>query len=131
MKKTFSRIQRINQQVMQELAGILHRDMKDPRLGMVTVTSVEVSKDLSFAKVYVSFFTQEGIETADQLKILNTASAYIRTLVASRVKLRVTPELRFVHDASLEQGMRMSALTSAAVMQDEEKNQRFNLGETE
>jgi ribosome-binding factor A len=131
MKKNFSRIQRINQQVMQELAGILHRDMKDPRLGMVTVTSVEVSKDLSFAKVYVTFFTQEGIETTDQLKILNTASAYIRTLVASRVKLRVTPELRFVHDASLEQGMRMSALTSAAVMQDEEKNQRFNLGETE
>ena len=94
-------------------------------------TAVEVSKDLSFAKVYVTFFDQEIADTTEQIKILNRASAYIRTLVAARIKLRVTPELRFVHDASLEQGIRISALTSAAVTQDREKNQHLNLGETE
>ncbi len=123
MTKEFSRIQRINQQVQQELAIVLQRDVKDPRLGMVTVNEVEVSRDLSFARVFVTFFELESAEDSKDAKvqILQKAAPYIRTLVASRIQLRVMPELRFVYDKSLDEGIRLSNLATEAVRHDKQK----------
>ncbi|MBT1443481.1 30S ribosome-binding factor RbfA [Shewanella sp. JM162201] len=121
MAKEFSRTRRIGQQLQQELAFVLQRDMKDPRIGMVTVNDVDVSRDLSHAKVYVTFFEEDPKAIEDKLAALNAAAPFARTLVAGRMKLRVMPELRFIYDASLIEGMRMSNLVSKVIRDDEAK----------
>lgn len=125
MAKEFSRTRRIGQQLQQELAQVIMRDIKDPRVGMVTVNSVEVSRDLSYAKVFVTFFEDDTKLVEEKLTALTTAAPYIRTLVAGRMKLRVMPELRFVYDASLVEGMRMSNLVSQVINNDKAKQQQY------
>ncbi|MCL1112377.1 MULTISPECIES: 30S ribosome-binding factor RbfA [Shewanella] len=126
MAKEFSRTRRIAQQLQQELAMVLQRDMKDPRIGFVTVNDVDVSRDLSYAKVFVTFF-EEDIELVQQkVDALSAAAPYIRTLVAGRMKLRVMPELRFVYDSSLVEGMRMSNLVTQVINKDKAKQQQFD-----
>ncbi len=125
MAKEFSRTRRIAQQLQQELAVVLQRDMKDPRIGFVTVNDVDVSRDLSFAKVFVTFFEEDKEVVQEKLNALIAAAPYIRTLVAGRMKLRVMPELRFVYDSSLVEGMRMSNLVSQVTARDKAKQQQF------
>ncbi|EDP98931.1 30S ribosome-binding factor RbfA [Shewanella benthica] len=124
MAKEFSRTRRIGQQLQQELAQVLHRDIKDPRVGMVTVNDVEVSRDLSYAKVFVTFFEEDEKIVAQKLEALSSAAGYIRSLVAGRMKLRVMPELRFIYDASLVEGMRMSNLVTRVIHNDEAKQKK-------
>ncbi|GGI82798.1 ribosome-binding factor A [Shewanella hanedai] len=124
MAREFSRTRRIAQQLQQELAQVLQRDIKDPRIGMVTVNDVEVSRDLSYAKVFVTFFEEDNKIVEEKLEALTTASGYVRSLVAGRMKLRVMPELRFVYDASLVEGMRMSNLVTRIIHDDEAKQQK-------
>lgn len=100
---------------------VIQRDMKDPRIGMVTVNDVDVSRDLSFAKVYVTFFDENPEQIQEKLAALTKASGYIRSLVAGRMKLRVMPELKFEYDSSLVEGMRMSTLVTEVVIKDQEK----------
>ncbi|MGB0895247.1 MAG: 30S ribosome-binding factor RbfA [Parashewanella sp.] len=121
MAKEFSRTRRIGQQLQQELAVVVQRDMKDPRIGMVTVNDVEVSRDLSFARVFVTFFDEDQEQVEMKIAALTKASGYIRSLVAGRMKLRVMPELKFVYDSSLVEGMRMSNLVTEIVIKDKEK----------
>ncbi|QFU23957.1 30S ribosome-binding factor RbfA [Shewanella eurypsychrophilus] len=121
MAKEFSRTRRIGQQLQQELAQVLQRDMKDPRIGMVTVNDVEVSRDLSYARVFVTFFEEDEKLIEEKIEALSTAAGYIRSLVAGRMKLRVMPELRFIYDASLVEGMRMSNLVTRVISDDEAK----------
>ncbi|MPY22718.1 30S ribosome-binding factor RbfA [Shewanella psychropiezotolerans] len=129
MAKEFSRTRRIGQQLQQELAQVLHRDIKDPRVGMVTVNDVEVSRDLSYAKVFVTFFEEDDKIVAEKLEALSSAAGYIRSLVAGRMKLRVMPELRFIYDASLVEGMRMSNLVTRVIHNDEAKQKHANRDE--
>ena len=129
MAKEFSRTRRIGQQLQQELAQVLHRDIKDPRVGMVTVNDVEVSRDLSYAKVFVTFFEEDEKIVAEKLEALSSAAGYIRSLVAGRMKLRVMPELRFIYDASLVEGMRMSNLVPRVIHNDEAKQKKANRDE--
>ncbi|MCL1146084.1 30S ribosome-binding factor RbfA [Shewanella sp. 10N.261.52.F9] len=127
MAKEFSRTRRIAQQLQQELAVVLQRDMKDPRIGFVTVNDVDVSRDLSYAKVYVTFF-EEDIKLVEQkVEALDAAAGYIRSLVAGRMKLRVMPELRFIYDSSLVEGMRMSNLVSRVISNDEAKQKQHGI----
>ncbi|MDB2386131.1 30S ribosome-binding factor RbfA [Shewanella sp.] len=123
MAKEFSRTRRIAQQLQQELAQVLQRDMKDPRIGFVTVNDVDVSRDLSYAKVYVTFFEEDEKLVQEKVEALDSAAGYIRSLVAGRMKLRVMPELRFIYDSSLVEGMRMSNLVSRVISNDEAKQQ--------
>ncbi|MCE9686391.1 30S ribosome-binding factor RbfA [Shewanella sp. AS16] len=131
MAKEFSRTRRIAQQLQQELAVILQRDMKDPRIGFVTVNDVDVSRDLSYAKVFVTFFEEDKDVVEQKLAALTAAAPYVRTLVAGRMKLRVMPELRFVYDSSLVEGMRMSNLVSQVITQDKAKQEAFGTEEPE
>ncbi|NRD72772.1 30S ribosome-binding factor RbfA [Shewanella sp. VB17] len=126
MAREFSRTRRIAQQLQQELAQVLQRDIKDPRIGMVTVNDVEVSRDLSYAKVFVTFFEEDNKLVEEKLEALTTASGYVRSLVAGRMKLRVMPELRFVYDASLVEGMRMSNLVTRIIHDDEAKQHKHD-----
>jgi ribosome-binding factor A len=124
MAKEFSRTRRIAQQLQQELAMVLQRDMKDPRIGFVTVNDVDVSRDLSYAKVFVTFYEEDTELVQQKIDALTAAAPYVRTLVAGRMKLRVMPELRFIYDSSLVEGMRMSNLVTQVINKDKAKQQQ-------
>jgi len=122
MAKEFSRTQRVAQQMQKELAVILQREIKDPRIGMVTVSDVDVSRDLSYARVYVTILAIGDQTTEAGIKALNEATGYIRSLIGKAMRLRIVPELKFVYDESLVEGMRMSNLVSKVVREDQEKH---------
>ncbi|SHF76342.1 30S ribosome-binding factor RbfA [Vibrio gazogenes] len=129
MAKDFSRTQRVSQQLQKELAMILQREIRDSRLGMVTISEVKVSRDLAYAKVYVSFLCV-GEQTPEScLKALKGHESHIRMMLGKRIRLRLTPEVRFVYDDTLVEGMRMSNLVNQAV--DEDKRKRDELGSDE
>ncbi|GAB6261541.1 30S ribosome-binding factor RbfA [Photobacterium sp. CCB-ST2H9] len=119
MAKEFSRTQRVAQQLQKELAVILQREIKDPRLGMATISSVEVSRDMGYAKVYVTFLTVGEQTPEGSLEALREMAPYIRSLLGKQIRLRVTPELNFIFDQSLTEGMRISNLVSQVVRDDE------------
>src|SRR5690606_25401647 len=96
--------------------------IKDPRVSMVTVSDIEVSRDLAYAKVFVTFFNDDDDYVATALKVLNDASGFIRSLLGKRVRARVMPELRFVHDPSLNEGIRMSRLVDEAIRRDTQRD---------
>ncbi|WP_458735373.1 30S ribosome-binding factor RbfA [Zobellella taiwanensis] len=122
MAREFSRTRRVGQELQKEIAMILQREIKDERLGMVTVSGVEVSKDLNYAKVFVTFLENDAERIEKGMAALKDASGYIRSLVAKAVRLRVTPELRFVYDQSLVEGMRISTLVSSTIAEDQRRS---------
>jgi ribosome-binding factor A len=117
MPKDPSRPRRVAEQIQRELAELLRLEVKDPRVGMITLTDVEVSGDYAHAKV---FFTLLGDESRikEALKGLQSAAGFLRSEVAHRMKLRVMPQLHFVHDTSIANGMRLDQLIDAAVAED-------------
>ena len=104
-----SRQQRVGDLLRAEISEIVRIRMRDPRLGFLTVTEVEVSRDLRHASVFVSVLGKEK-EGSTALGILNKASGFVRSELGSRVELKHTPELRFKIDRSLERSMRISAV---------------------
>ncbi len=123
MKREFSRAERVALQIQKEVAVILQREIKDPRIGMVTVSEVEVSKDLAYAKVFVSSFESDEGKQKELLKGLEDASAFVRALLGKSMKLRVVPSIRFFLDTSLMEGIRMSQLVDAAVASDKHNDE--------
>lgn len=122
MAREFSRTRRVGQELQKEIAVILQREIKDERLGMVTVSGVEVSRDLNYAKVFVTFLDNDAERVEQGMEALKDASGYIRSLVAKAMRLRVTPELRFSYDQSLVEGMRISTLVSSTVAEDKRRS---------
>ena len=109
MAKDFSRSHRVAEQIQRELAELIQLELKDPRVGMITLTGVDVTSDYSHAKVYFTLLgDKERLQQA--LVGLNSASGYLRSQVAHRMKLRIMPALHFVHDISIEQGVRLDKL---------------------
>ncbi len=119
--REFKRTDRVGQELRKAIALILQREVKDPRIGMVTVNDVAVSRDLAYAKVFVTFFTDDEAQIKGHMQALQEASGYIRMLVGKAVKMRVLPELQFKYDASLVEGMRISNLVSTVVADDARK----------
>ena len=111
MAKEFSRSDRVAEQIQRELADLLQFEVKDPRVGMVTITEVEVSGDMSHAKIYYS--AAEG--TKELQKGLEKSSGFLRTQLSKRLLLRTVPQLHFVYDASIDRGMRLSKLIDEAL----------------
>lgn len=119
MPKEYSRADRVADAIQQELAQLLRDEMRDPRIGMVNITAVEVSRDMSMAKAYVNFVAPKNDqEAAEAVDVLNHASGFLRTLLSKVLRLRMVPKLRFYYDASGERGQRLSALIDYAVSQD-------------
>ena len=117
MKKHSQRAQRVGEQIQRELAELLRDHVKDPRVGRVTITGVEVSPDLSHAKVFITHLP--GIEHADDaVKALTRTAGFLRTELAHRMQLYSVPQLHFVYDDSIESGMRLSQLIDEAVAAD-------------
>lgn len=95
------RIEKIQELMKQEISKIILQELKDPRIGFVTVTQVEITRDLSIAKVYVSIMGSDQ-QIADCWAGLNSSLGFIRREVGHRIRLRITPELQFVADKSLD-----------------------------
>ena len=114
MPREFSRTLRVAEQIQRDLAEMLRLDVKDPRIGMVTLTGVEVTTDYAHAKV---FFTTLGDDDriAAATEGLNRAAGFLRHELGHRIKLRSVPQLHFIYDNSVERGVRLSQLIDAAV----------------
>lgn len=103
------RLERIKELYKKEIGNMLQKEIKDPRVGFVTVTDVEVSPDYRHAKVYVSPFGDEEAER-QTIQGLESAKGYIRTELGRRIRLRYTPEISFTVDKSIERGVRLTKL---------------------
>ena len=105
-----NRIMRINDEILRECAKIIHYDLEDPRIGiMTTVVRVDTTTDLKYCKIYVSIFGDKDKKN-EGLQALKDASKYIRKLLAARINLRNTPEIKFILDDSLDHSMKMDQI---------------------
>ena len=114
MAKNPSRLGRIGDQIQKDLAELIRTELKDPRVGMITLTGVEISSDHHHAKVF--FTTLGGPESVSKAAGgLQHASGFLRSQLAKGLKLRIVPELHFVYDESVERGVRLSKLIDDAI----------------
>ena len=119
MPREFTRAERVSDAIQQELAVLIRENVRDPRVGMVSVTEVEVSRDLAYAKAHISFVGDRSQDEINEgIAALNGASGYLRKLLAASIKLRITPKLNFFFDESGRRGQHLSALIELAMAQD-------------
>ena len=118
MPKDYSRTLRVADQIQRELADLIQHEIKDPRVGQITITAVEVTRVYSHAKV---FYTTLGSKEDNFLveKGLEHAKGFLRSNLSHRMKLRIIPQLHFVYDESVERGVRLSKLIDEAIAQDQ------------
>ncbi len=110
MKKNSNRMIRINDEIQRELSEIIRSDLKDPRVGVITsVLKVNTTTDLKYCRVYVSILGDDE-KKAETMEVLKRAAGFIRSLIAERINLRVTPEFTFVLDDSLEYGFKIDKI---------------------
>jgi ribosome-binding factor A len=110
MKKNSNRMVRINDEIMKELSNILRSDLKDPRIGIVTsVSKVDTTNDLKYCKVYISILGDDE-KRKEVMDVIKGASGYIRSLIARRINLRITPEFTFKLDDSLDYSFKIDKI---------------------
>jgi len=114
------RTKRIADLIQRNLAIIIQREINDPRLAMVNISAVRVSRDLSYAKIYFTLIdtAQHGVE--DVSTALKKAGGFMRVLLAKRVELRIMPQLKFCHDVSISHARKMSKLIDEAIARDQQ-----------
>ena len=112
-----ARLRRVADQIQRELSDIVRTELKDPRVGMITLTGVEVSPDLAHAKVFFTSLAGENDRDAT-LSGLKRAAGFVRSMLGARLEIRSVPELHFVYDASVESGIRLTRLIEDAVASD-------------
>jgi ribosome-binding factor A len=123
MAREFGRTERVADYLRQELARLLQTAMRDPRIGMVSVNEVEVSRDLAHAKVFVTFMDRDSEQEAkDLLAVLNGAAGFLRSEISRDARMRTVPRLHFVYDASVVRGRRLSDLIDRAVSEDDRRH---------
>ncbi|MGJ8688341.1 MAG: 30S ribosome-binding factor RbfA [Gammaproteobacteria bacterium] len=139
MAKVSPRVQRVADQIQRELAMLIQLEVNDPRVGMVSVTSVKLSRDLAYADVYVTVMGSidgaaalspgvtldkagdlDKLEIEASVKALNSASGFLRTMLSKRLTLRITPRLKFHYDESVSRGQYLSSLIDRAIAEDDE-----------
>lgn len=117
MPREFPRARRVEEQLKRLLAELIRREVKDPRVGLITITSAEVSRDLSHARIFFTPFAGVG-DAAAALEALRHASGFLRHQVRNQMRLRVAPELEFQVDDSVERAARLTTLIHDAVESD-------------
>jgi ribosome-binding factor A len=119
MPREFSRNQRLGNQLLRTLADLLRREVKDPRVQGVALTDVDLSRDLSVAQVFFSLL-DPAEDPHDALEGLQRATGFLRGRLGKALKVRHVPELRFAHDDSAEEGVRLSALIEHTVSAEDQ-----------
>jgi ribosome-binding factor A len=113
------RTQRLAEQIQRDLAQLIRTELKDPRLGMITVSGAKVSPDLGYADIYVTVLaTDLDAKPDESLAILNSASGFLRGSLSKMIQTRITPRLRFHYDEATARGNRMAALIHQALRED-------------
>ena len=139
MVELSSRGQRVADQIQRELATLIQLEVRDPRVGMVSITGIDLSRDLAHAKVFVTVLdtvTNNGaianlataeeddldsLQVRDNVEALNKAAGFLRSQLSKRLALRAVPKLRFFYDASIENGQRLSGLIDDALNADKDQ----------
>ena len=112
MNKTFSRADRVAEQVRRDLAALIQNELKDPRVGMISLTDVELTPDYAHAKVFFTTFNSEHLDEIE--RGLKRSAGFLRRELGKRIHIHTLPELHFVYDNSIERGTSMSLLIDQA-----------------
>jgi ribosome-binding factor A len=127
-------MQRLADQIQREVAGLIRSELKDPRLGMVTISAVKVSKDMGYAEIYVTVLGKElDVDYAPSLAVLNNAAGFLRGALGRSLQIRMIPRLRFHYDEVIMRANHIAVLINQAITEDETvQNQQVddNTGET-
>ncbi|HHW76695.1 MAG TPA: 30S ribosome-binding factor RbfA [Xanthomonadaceae bacterium] len=121
MMKAFPRTRRVGEQIRRELAELIRDELRDPRLTLISMTSVEVSRDLTYARIYVTLLGDPA-ERTERVAELNRAAPLLRRELGRRMRIRIVPKLEFRYDEVVERGARLSALIDAAVAADADRH---------
>ncbi|MDS4025984.1 MAG: 30S ribosome-binding factor RbfA [Candidatus Contendobacter sp.] len=124
------RTRRIGEQIRRDLAELIRAELRDPRLTLVSTTSAEVSRDLAYARIYVTAVCDPA-ERAELVAELNRAAPLLRRELGRRLRTRTVPKLEFRYDETVEHGARLSALIDAAVATDTERHHAADAKESE
>ena len=122
MARDFNRSERVAGQLRRDLARLIQQEIKDPEVGFVSLSDVEVTRDLSHAKIFITVFDPE--KAKESLKALRRAAPFLRTRLAQAMRMRHVPELHFQHDDSVEQGSHIDELISKALNADKGDGER-------
>ncbi|HEY9032830.1 MAG TPA: 30S ribosome-binding factor RbfA [Pseudomonadales bacterium] len=126
MAREFGRTQRVADFLRKELSQLIQFELRDPRLGMVSITDVEVSRDLAHAKVFVTVLGCDDKQAAEEsLMALTGAAGFLRSQLARIATMRTVPQLHFVFDESVQRGLRLSSLIDRAIEEDEQHHQQL------
>ncbi|QEW05506.1 30S ribosome-binding factor RbfA [Nitrincola iocasae] len=127
MAREFKRTDRVADQIQRDLSMLIQREIRDPRLGMVTVSYVKVSKDLGYADTYVTVMPigeqDEESVVPQSLAVLNNAAGFLRKELSRGIKLRVMPQLRFHFDESVDRGRRLHSLIEQAFQREQKRSE--------
>jgi ribosome-binding factor A len=122
MPREFNRMQRVSELIRRELAAVIAREMDDPRVRFVSITAVDVSRDLRNAKVYVTQIDTAADQPLD-MRSLKKAAGFLRKRLADNLPLKKIPALDFVYDNSIERGVDLSRLIERSVAENGSSNQ--------
>jgi len=121
MAKEYSRTERVSDYLQRELAGIIQHEVRDPRVGMVSITGVSVSRDLGHARVYYTAMTSDSSEAAQETtEALNRAAGFLRSKLSRDSNMRSVPQLKFYFDSSVGRGRHLEDLIHRAAEADRE-----------
>jgi len=124
--REFNRSERVAGQLRRDLARLIQQEIKDPEVGFVSLSDVEVTRDLSHAKVFITVFDPE--KAKESLKALRRASTFLRHRLGQELRLRHVPELHFVHDDSVERGSHIDDLITKALNADQVHHEASHVG---
>lgn len=118
MPREFFRSDRVSDAIQRLLGQIIPQEVRDPRVGMVNINQVTVSRDMAYAKVYVTFVGDDEATSLQAVSILNKASGFLRGFVAKELDMRTVPKLQFFYDKTAIRGQEISTLIDRALAED-------------
>lgn len=119
MPREFTRSDRVSDAIQRILAQVISQEIRDPRVGMVNINAVTVTRDMAFAKVYVTIVGAETEEhSLSAVSVLNKASGFLRTFLAKELSMRTVPKLQFIYDKTAIRGQEISFLIDRAIAED-------------
>lgn len=130
MAREFKRSDRVGDAIQRNVAQLIQQEIRDPRIGMVNINDVVVTRDLAYAKVYVTFVGSESDEESiEAAKLLNKASGFLRAQLSKEMNMRSTPRLTFYYDKTAVHGQALSHLIDKAVASDRKAEPEADDGE--
>lgn len=119
MPREFTRSDRVSEAIQRLLGQVIPQEIRDPRIGMVNINAVTVTRDMAYAKVYITFVGVDDEKSSlEAAAVLNKASGFLRTFVAKELSMRTVPKLQFIYDKTSIRGQELSSLIDKAIAQD-------------